>query len=104
MATQGQGRIERRLVAILAAGIRRREFIAGFLLTATMRRAQAQKPAKVYRIAMVHPIRPPAEMTETSPLRHYRTFFQELRRLGYVEGQNLVIERYSGNGRVESYP
>ena len=33
MATPGQGRIERRLAAILADGMRRREFIG--LLTAT---------------------------------------------------------------------
>jgi putative ABC transport system substrate-binding protein len=30
----------------------------------------------------------------------YRAFFGELRRLGYVEGQNLLIERYSGEGRA----
>jgi hypothetical protein len=30
-------------------------------------------------------------------------FFRELRRLGYVEGQNLVIERYSAEGHHERY-
>src|SRR5262249_22744812 len=35
--------------------------------------------------------------------RHYRVFFEELSRLGYVEGQNLVVERYSGEGRTERY-
>ena len=29
--------------------------------------------------------------------------FEELTRLGYVEGRNLVIERYSGEGRVDLY-
>jgi putative ABC transport system substrate-binding protein len=29
---------------------------------------------------------------------------QELRQLGYVEGHNLVVERFSGEGRVENYP
>ena len=29
--------------------------------------------------------------------------FEELSRLGYVEGQNLVVERYSGEGRTEHY-
>jgi len=29
--------------------------------------------------------------------------FEELRRLGYVEGQNLTVERYSGEGRPEGY-
>jgi putative ABC transport system substrate-binding protein len=35
--------------------------------------------------------------------RHYRLFFEELSRLGYIEGQNLVVERYSGEGRTEHY-
>ncbi|OSI71616.1 MULTISPECIES: ABC transporter substrate-binding protein [Bradyrhizobium] len=33
----------------------------------------------------------------------YRAFFEELSRLAYVEGQNLVIDRYSGEGRPERY-
>jgi putative ABC transport system substrate-binding protein len=33
----------------------------------------------------------------------YGAFFQELRRLGDIEGQNLVIDRYSGEGRTEHY-
>ena len=32
-----------------------------------------------------------------------RPFFDELKRLGYVEGENLVVERYSGGGRIERY-
>jgi putative ABC transport system substrate-binding protein len=83
--------------------MRRREFIAGLLLAGTMQRVQAQQPAKVYRIAVVSPAVPVAEMTETSPLRAYRALFTELRRLGYVEGHNLVVERYSGEGRTEHY-
>ncbi len=84
--------------------MRRREFITALLLAVTIRSAQAQKPAKVYRVALVHPNRPATDMTEASHLPGYRTFFQELRRLGYVEGQNLVVERYSGEGRPENYP
>ena len=33
----------------------------------------------------------------------YRAFFEELSRLGYVEGQNLGVERYSGEGQPERY-
>jgi len=40
-------------------------------------------------------------MTETDA--YWRTLFQELRLLGYVEGQNLVVERYSGEGREQNY-
>jgi putative ABC transport system substrate-binding protein len=43
-------------------------------------------------------------MRETGRLPVLAAFFQELRRLGYVEGENLVIERYSTEGRVESWP
>jgi putative ABC transport system substrate-binding protein len=39
-----------------------------------------------------------------SRFRYYREFFRELRQLGYVEGYNLVIERYTGEGRAEVYP
>jgi putative ABC transport system substrate-binding protein len=53
---------------------------------------------------MVHPSYPTAEMTETGNLLYYRAFFDELRRLGYVEGRNLLIERYSAEGHVEKYP
>jgi putative ABC transport system substrate-binding protein len=33
----------------------------------------------------------------------WRAFFLELRHLGYIEGQNLVIERYSAEGHHERY-
>ena len=33
----------------------------------------------------------------------YRFFSEELGRLGYVEGENLMVERYSGEGRTERY-
>jgi putative tryptophan/tyrosine transport system substrate-binding protein len=33
----------------------------------------------------------------------WRAFFGELRRLGYVEGENLIIDRYSAEGRHERY-
>jgi putative tryptophan/tyrosine transport system substrate-binding protein len=75
--------------------MKRREFIAGLLVAATLRHARAQQPAKVYRIAFVTVALPIAEITETSSLPYYRAFFQELRRFGYIEGRNLIVERYS---------
>jgi len=74
--------------------MKRREFIA--LVAGTVARPRAaltQQPTKVYRIAVVHPSLPVSQMTETSDLP-YGALFQELRLLGYVEGQNLVVERY----------
>jgi len=33
----------------------------------------------------------------------FSTFFAELRRLGYAEGENLLVERRSGEGKTERY-
>jgi putative ABC transport system substrate-binding protein len=62
----------------------------------------AQQTTKVYRIAIVSPSTPVSEINESSGI--YGPFLEELHRLGYVEGQNLVVERYSGEGRRERYP
>jgi putative ABC transport system substrate-binding protein len=84
--------------------MRRREFIALLAGAAGLRPAmsEAQQPNKVYRIAILHPSHPVTELTETSSLLYYRAFFDELRRLGYIEGRNLTVERYSLEGHVEN--
>src|SRR5262245_38082459 len=74
--------------------MKRREFIAGLLVAASSRQARAQQPAKVHRIAMVTLPLPIAEITETNSLPYYPAFFRELRRFGYIEGRNLIVERY----------
>jgi len=45
-----------------------------------------------------------AVITDTSDDPLIKALFDELRRLGYIEGQNLLIERYSGEGRAFHYP
>lgn len=55
------------------------------------------------RIALFHPAIPVALLTETGGGTAWRAFFSELRRLGYFEGQNLLIERYSAEGHHERY-
>ena len=42
-------------------------------------------------------------LVETGRLPIWRAFFKRLRQLGYVEGQNLAVERYSGEGRMEQF-
>jgi hypothetical protein len=82
--------------------IRRRELIAALMLAPTMRAATAQQPAKMKRIAIVVTT---AEVADISlgGRASFDAFFEELSRLGYVEGQNLSVERYSGGGRTEHY-
>jgi putative ABC transport system substrate-binding protein len=84
--------------------MKRRDFLAGVLLAATSQHAEAQQHSKVYRLALAAPSTPITEMTEESGHPVYSPLFMELKRLGYIEGTNLVVERYSGNGRSENYP
>ena len=82
--------------------MKRRAFVAGsFALIAAPFAVEAQQAGKVYRLAIVATTLPAAEYT-TDPA--VREFFVELRRLGYVEGQNLVVERRSALGRPERFP
>jgi putative tryptophan/tyrosine transport system substrate-binding protein len=85
--------------------MRRREFFAGLMFAAAMGRAQAQQTGKVYRIAFAHPTVPVADQNQASRgSLAIPAIFEELTRLGYVEGRNLLIERYSGEGRAVHYP
>jgi putative ABC transport system substrate-binding protein len=84
--------------------MKRRDFVAGVLLAATIPHAQAQQHSKVYRLAFAAPSTPIAEMKEASGHPIYPPLLEELKRLGYTEGRNLVVERYSGDGRSENYP
>src|SRR4029078_306246 len=82
--------------------MRRREFVGGALFAAVSRSAGAQG-ATQHRIAIFHPAIPVSLLTETGGGSAWRAFFSELRRLGYVEGVNLIIERYSAGGHHERY-
>ena len=76
----------------------RRTWLVGPLgLLAAPLVAVAQPPVKVFRIGILTATRP-----EASHL--WAAFFQGLRELGYVEGQNVIIEsRYFGD-RIEQLP
>jgi putative ABC transport system substrate-binding protein len=70
--------------------------------------ARAQQPAnsvrqrrKTHRIAVISAATPIALMIETSPRLLFREFFVGLRRLGYVERENLVVYRFSGEGHAQ---
>jgi len=87
--------------------MRRREFIAGTAATAAMGFVQptwAQTNARstgVKRLAIFHPARPLEQLMPNSGYRTLEVFFEELNRLGYVEGQNLIVERYSALGQPD---
>jgi putative ABC transport system substrate-binding protein len=85
--------------------MKRRKFISllGGAAVAGPLTARAQQPARQHRIAIFHPAIPTTRLTETGGGSAWRAFFAELRRLGYVEGGNLIIERYSAEGHHERY-
>src|SRR5262249_23135572 len=91
----------------MGSRMRRREFIAGTAATAAIGFAQptwAQTNARstgVKRLALFHPARPPEQLTPKGGFRPYGVFFEELNRLGYIEGQNLVVERYSALSQLD---
>jgi len=83
--------------------MRRREFISLLGSTAAWPlAARAQQPTKTYRITVVGTA-PITEMSERADNPGWAAFFNELRRLGYIEGSNLIVDRYSGEGREERY-
>jgi putative ABC transport system substrate-binding protein len=75
--------------------IDRRTFLActGAVLLAAPLAAEAQA-GKVWRIGLIAVTRATGE----------EAFFERLRELGYVEGQNLVTERRYSEGRAERFP
>jgi putative tryptophan/tyrosine transport system substrate-binding protein len=82
--------------------MRRRDFTIGLLLAAATRSVWAQERVRQHRIAIVIASGPVARIKDPAS-RAWQAFWQELRRLGDIEGQNLVVEQYSGEGRPESY-
>ncbi len=79
--------------------IRRREFITLLGGAATWPLAvKAQQPAKVWRVGMLETASPELNGANLS------AFYKGLRELGYVAGQNLVIEYRSTDGRNERLP
>jgi putative tryptophan/tyrosine transport system substrate-binding protein len=84
--------------------MRRREFMAliGGLSFAWPFAACAQQSRKQSRIAFVHSGIPAEQLTETAGPLWVRRFYEMLRKLGDVEGDNLVVERYSAEGRTDN--
>ena len=66
--------------------------------------ADAQQAGKVYRVGLILTTAPISEMAGPEPANPFvRAFVQGLRALGYVEGQNLILERRSAEGRFERF-
>ena len=80
--------------------MKRREFITllGGAAASWPLAARAQQTGKVWRIGTLETISRQANADNFDALR------KGLRELGYIEGQNLVIEYRSADGRPENFP
>ena len=85
--------------------MRRREFLGvlGGAAAVWPLEARAQQPKKQRRIAFVHSGIPADRLTESAGPFWVRRFYETLRGLGDAEGDNLVVERYSAEGRSERF-
>jgi putative ABC transport system substrate-binding protein len=78
------------------------KLLLGFVLSATLfvlcSSADAQQGGKLHRIGVLSPNSPANFFDDADALR------QELRDLGYVEGQNLAIEYRYADGKIDRLP
>jgi putative ABC transport system substrate-binding protein len=79
--------------------IDRRRFIGALAATAVVPLSGAQPAGKVYRIGLLSsaPVRTDAEFRQSA-------WFLAMRDLGWIEGQNVVFERRSSDGKAELLP
>jgi putative tryptophan/tyrosine transport system substrate-binding protein len=75
--------------------MKRREFITliGGAAAALPLAARAQEPGRTYRLGSLH--------LSPRDAPHHVAFFQELRRLGFIEGQNLAVDVRGYGLRIE---
>src|ERR671913_173218 len=76
--------------------MRTRKALATLLVTLLTSTAVAQTPAKPARIGKLCP-------AKCDGLAHI-TFEEEMRKLGWIEGKNLITERKEADGRFERLP
>jgi putative tryptophan/tyrosine transport system substrate-binding protein len=86
--------------------MRRRDFIKLVgSVTAWPLTASAQQASKIYRVGLFFSSTPPAEMAGPDPIiPPARALLHGLRDLGYIEGQNLILERRTAEGKFERIP
>lgn len=77
---------------------RRDVAISLLVLGVVPRLSLAQQPGKVWRVGMLE------TLSMASNAANLNAFLQGMRDLGYVEGQNLVLDYRSAEGRAERFP
>jgi ABC-type uncharacterized transport system substrate-binding protein len=97
MATPGQGLIERRLTAILTAGMKRREFVVLLGAMAWSLTTRAQQAERIGRIGVLMG----SAENDSDSKSSVAAFEEEIRKLGWIEGSNVQIEPRWAGGDIE---
>jgi putative ABC transport system substrate-binding protein len=87
----------------MMSSMKRRAFISLLGGGAAWPLAARAQPTKMHRIAVVRTSGSIADIAEAGDYPTFPALFKELRRLGYFERQNLIVERYSAEGQQERY-
>jgi putative ABC transport system substrate-binding protein len=82
--------------------MKRRDFLFAVALVVRTSRALAEQRSTLKRIALVSPATKPGDMRIGGDLI-YATIFEEMKRLGYVEDVNLIVDRYSAEGQPDRF-
>jgi putative tryptophan/tyrosine transport system substrate-binding protein len=73
-------------------------FALSVMLLVLSASADAQQPKKVHRIGYLSSVDPATDSPRSEGIR------LALREIGYIEGQNIVIERRYGEGKPDQAP
>ena len=65
---------------------------------------QAQQPAKIPRVGFLSPVSAPTPGASPEPGSSFQAFRRGLGDLGYVEGQNIIIEPRFAEGQYDRFP
>ena len=77
--------------------LKRREFITLIGATAAWPfKSHAQQPRRIYRLGILH--------NQGRQSLQFPPFYDELRRLGFVEGENLLVDSRGYAVRTEEFP
>jgi len=77
--------------------MRRRELLAALLATSAASVLKAAEANKVHRLAVC------AARLEWASRNVWATLFNRLPQIGFVEGKNLILDRYTTDGQPEHY-
>jgi putative tryptophan/tyrosine transport system substrate-binding protein len=79
--------------------MRRRIFLAGLTCSCVVRSASAQHSGKIWRVAYLNP-----GVATAGGSSIYRDWLQRMGELGYVEGENLVVDHRYAEGDYSRLP